>query len=144
MREPALVGDCVAAMKAAVSLPVTVKCRIGVDDQDPGEALDALTLACRQAGVDEIVVHAPQGLAAGGSRPRKNRDVPPLDYKRVFALKAANPDLPVSINGGIRAIETARALLVPRDGVTLDGVMLGRARLSGSGTALACRYGDFR
>ena len=126
MREPALVGDCVAAMKAAVSLPVTVKCRIGVDDQDPGEALDALTLACRQAGVDEIVVHARKAWLQGLS-PKENRDVPPLDYARVFALKADNPDLPVSINGGIRAIDTARALLAPHDGVTLDGVMLGRA-----------------
>ena len=123
MREPALVGDCVAAMKATVALPVTVKCRIGVDDQDPGEALDALTLACRQAGVDELVVHARKAWLQGLS-PKENRDVPPLDYDRVFALKAANPDLPVSINGGIRDIDAARALLAPRDGVMLDGVML--------------------
>jgi tRNA-dihydrouridine synthase A len=126
MREPALVGDCVAAMKAVLALPVTVKCRIGVDDQDPGEALDALTAACRQAGVDEIVVHARKAWLQGLS-PKENRDVPPLDYDRVFALKAANPDLPVSINGGIRDIGTARALLAPHDGVILDGVMIGRA-----------------
>ncbi len=126
MREPALVGDCVAAMKAAVSLPETVKCRIGVDDQDPGEALDALTAACRAAGVDAVIVHARKAWLQGLS-PKENRDVPPLNYDRVFALKAANPDLPVSINGGIRDIDAARALLEPRDGVMLDGVMMGRA-----------------
>ena len=128
MREPALVGDCVAAMKAAVSLPVTVKCRIGVDDQDPGEALDrAHPLACRQAGVDEIVVHARKAWLQGLSPKEKSRRPRRSITSASSRLKAANPDLPVSINGGIRAIETARALLVPRDGVTLDGVMLGRA-----------------
>lgn len=120
MREPALVGDCVAAMKAAVAIPVTVKCRIGVDEQDPEEALDALTAAVRAAGVDALVVHARKAWLQGLS-PKENREVPPLDYERAYRLKAANPALVVAINGGIRA---------PEDWVghldRLDGVMIGR------------------
>jgi tRNA-dihydrouridine synthase A len=120
MREPALVGDCVAAMKAAVAIPVTVKCRIGVDDQDPEAALDALTLAVTQAGVDALIVHARKAWLQGLS-PKENREIPPLDYDRAYRLKAAHPDLPVAINGGIRAPEEwARHL------AHLDGVMIGR------------------
>ncbi len=121
MAEPALVGDCVAAMKAAVAIPVTVKCRIGIDDQDPEASLDALAGAVRQAGADALIVHARKAWLAGLS-PRENRDVPPLDYGRVYRLKAANPGLPIAINGGIASLEEAREHLRH-----VDGVMLGRA-----------------
>ncbi|HEV7259664.1 MAG TPA: tRNA dihydrouridine(20/20a) synthase DusA [Bosea sp. (in: a-proteobacteria)] len=120
MREPALVGDCVAAMKAAVSIPVTVKCRIGVDDQDPEAALDALTAAVRQAGVDALVVHARKAWLQGLS-PKENREIPPLDYERAYRLKSANPELLVAINGGIRGSDEWNAHLA-----RLDGVMIGR------------------
>jgi len=120
MREPALVGDCVAAMKAAVSIPVTVKCRIGVDDQDPEAALDALTGAVRAAGVDALIVHARKAWLQGLS-PKENREIPPLDYERAYRLKAANPDLPIAINGGIKAPAEWPAHLEK-----LDGVMIGR------------------
>lgn len=126
MLEPQLVGACVAAMKAAVDLPVTVKCRIGVDEQDPELALNALADAVVAAGVDGLVVHARKAWLKGLS-PRENRDVPPLDYDIVFRLKARLPRLSISINGGIADLDAAEALLTPRDGVALDGVMLGRA-----------------
>jgi tRNA-dihydrouridine synthase A len=121
MREPALVGDCVAAMKAAVSVPVTVKCRIGVDDQDPEEALDRLAECAARAGVDALVVHARKAWLQGLS-PKENREVPPLDYGRVRRLKGAWPTLPVVLNGGLRTLEQAKAQLAH-----LDGVMFGRA-----------------
>src|SRR5215217_343935 len=121
MREPALVGDCVAAMKTAVRLPVTVKCRIGVDDQDPEEALDRLAESATQAGVDALIVHARKAWLQGLS-PKENREVPPLDYARVRRLKAARSTLPVAVNGGLRTIEEAKAQLAH-----LDGVMVGRA-----------------
>jgi len=120
MREPALVGACVAAMKAAVSIPITVKCRIGVDDQDPEAALEALTAAVMQAGVDALVVHARKAWLQGLS-PKENREIPPLDYERAYRLKSANPDLIVAINGGIRAPDEWAAHLA-----RLDGVMIGR------------------
>jgi tRNA-dihydrouridine synthase A len=120
MREPALVGDCVAAMKAAVAIPVTVKCRIGVDDQDPEAALDALTQAVTAAGVDGLIVHARKAWLQGLS-PKENREIPPLDYDRAYRLKAAHPALPVAINGGIRAPEEWAGHLAH-----LDGVMIGR------------------
>lgn len=126
MREPALVGDCVAAMKAAVAVPVTVKCRIGVDDQDPEEALNALADAVVAAGADALIVHARKAWLQGLS-PKENRDIPPLDYDIVFRLKARLPAVPVVINGGIGSLEAGVALLEPRGGVALDGVMLGRA-----------------
>lgn len=126
MAEPGRVGDSVAAMRAAVQVPVTVKCRIGIDDQDPEEALDALADAVVTAGCGEIIVHARKAWLKGLS-PKENRDIPPLDYGRVFRLKARLPDVHVSINGGIGSLEEALALLEPRDGVALDGVMLGRA-----------------
>jgi tRNA-dihydrouridine synthase A len=121
MAEPLLVGDCVAAMKQAVAIPVTVKCRIGVDEQDPEAALDALTGAVKAAGVDALIVHARKAWLQGLS-PRENRDVPPLDYERVYRLKAAHPDLHISINGGIPSVEAAREHLR-----RVDGVMMGRA-----------------
>jgi tRNA-dihydrouridine synthase A len=121
MAEPALVADGVAAMKRAVKIPVTVKCRIGIDDQDPEVALDVLARGVVAAGADALVVHARKAWLNGLS-PKENRDIPPLDYNRVYRLKAALPDVPVIINGGIGSIaEAARHL----DHV--DGVMLGRA-----------------
>jgi tRNA-dihydrouridine synthase A len=121
MREPSLVGDCVAAMKAAVAVPVTVKCRIGVDEQDPEAALDAMADAVTAAGADALIVHARKAWLQGLS-PKENRDVPPLDYGRVHRLKAARPALPIAINGGIRTIEEARQQLSH-----VDGAMMGRA-----------------
>lgn len=127
MREPALVAECVAAMKAVVSVPVTVKCRIGVDDQAPEEALFAMAEACVGAGVDALIVHARKAWLKGLS-PKENRDIPPLDYALVRRLKAYYPALPIAINGGIATIAEAKALLAPDEaGPALDGVMLGRA-----------------
>jgi tRNA-dihydrouridine synthase A len=126
MAEPKLVGDCVAAMKAEVALPVTVKCRIGIDEQDPEQALEALTSAVEAAGVDALIVHARKAWLAGLS-PRENRDVPPLDYGVVFRLKAAHPRLPVVLNGGIASVEAARDHLAQDHVARLDGVMMGRA-----------------
>ena len=121
MLEPKLVGECVAAMKAAVKVPVTVKCRIGVDEQDPEAALEALTSAVEAAGADALIVHARKAWLKGLS-PRENRDVPPLDYARVFRLKLAHPRMLVVLNGGIAGVETALEYLG-----RVDGVMLGRA-----------------
>ena len=135
MQEPRLVGDCIAAMKAAVRVPVTVKCRIGVDEQDPEQALDALADAVVAAGVDGLVVHARKAWLKGLS-PRENREIPPLDYDRVFRLKARLPALPIGINGGIADLAAAQALLRPRAGVALDSVMLGRAAYQNPGLLL--------
>jgi tRNA-dihydrouridine synthase A len=121
MAEPALVGDCVAAMKAAVAIPVTVKCRIGIDEQDPAVALETFATTVEAAGVDALIVHARKAWLAGLS-PRENRDVPPLDYDVVFRLKAAHPKLPIVLNGGIATVEAAREHLT-----RVDGVMIGRA-----------------
>jgi len=121
MAEPELVARCVAAMKSAVDIPVTVKCRIGIDEQDPEVALDALAKAVVDAGVDGLIVHARKAWLNGLS-PKENRDIPPLDYDRVYRLKQAMRDTPIAINGGIVSIEDAGAHL---DHV--DGVMLGRA-----------------
>ncbi len=121
MREPALVGDCVAAMKAAVSVPVTIKCRIGVDDQDPEAALDALADAVVAAGVDGLIVHARKAWLQGLS-PKENRDVPPLDYGRAARLKRRLGALPVAVNGGLRDLDAAQDRLAE-----VDGVMVGRA-----------------
>src|SRR5690606_7824566 len=123
MREPQLVADCMAAMGEAVDIPVTVKCRIGVDGQDPDEALFALVEASARAGVDTFIVHARKAWLQGLS-PRENRDVPPLDYGIVRRLKAARPELTVIINGGIASLDQAEQLLAAEDGVALDGVML--------------------
>ncbi len=121
MAEPALVGDCVAAMKAAVAVPVSVKCRIGIDDQDPEPALEIFTQAVERAGADALIVHARKAWLKGLS-PKENREVPPLDYRRVYRLKAAHPRLTVVLNGGIGSIEDALAHLAH-----VDGVMMGRA-----------------
>ena len=121
MREPETVGRVVAAMARAVSIPVTVKCRIGVDDQDPEIALDALVDAVTSAGCESVTVHARKAWLQGLS-PKENRDVPPLDYDRVYRLKATRPDLEVVINGGIPDLDTAEAHLA-----RVDGVMIGRS-----------------
>ena len=112
MREPKLVGDCVAAMRAAVSIPVTVKCR-------PGVALRMLIAACE--GVDTFIVHARKAWLEGLS-PKENRDVPPLDYELVYAVKRENQALTIVLNGGIDTLDQAEAHLKQ-----VDGVMLGRA-----------------
>ena len=121
MREPELVGESVAAMKAAVRIPVTVKCRIGVDDQAPREALWAMAESVRKAGADALFVHARKAWLKGLS-PKENRDVPPLEYPLVFELKRSFPDFPMAINGGIATLAEATSHLAH-----LDGVMIGRA-----------------
>jgi tRNA-dihydrouridine synthase A len=126
MREPALVADCMAAIREAVTVPATVKCRIGVDDQDPEVSLFATVDACAAAGVEVFVVHARKAWLQGLS-PKENRDVPPLDYALVRRLKRERPHLSISINGGIASLDEAEAHLDDADGAALDGVMLGRA-----------------
>jgi tRNA-dihydrouridine synthase A len=121
MAEPALVAACIDAMKRAVDIPVTVKCRLGIDDQDPEIALDALARGVVAAGADALIVHARKAWLNGLS-PKENRDIPPLDYDRVYRLKAALPDVPIISNGGIASLGEAKAHLLH-----VDGVMLGRA-----------------
>jgi tRNA-dihydrouridine synthase A len=131
MREPARVAAAVAAMKAAVRVPVTVKCRIGVDDQNPEHALFAFTAALVAEGVDALIVHARKAWLKGLS-PKENRQVPPLDYALVYRLKQAYPALPLVINGGIDSIEAAKAHLQH-----VDGVMIGRAAYQNPALLLA-------
>ena len=121
MAEPALVAECVTAMKRAVTMPVTVKCRIGIDDQDPEKSLFAFAAAMKSAGADALIVHARKAWLKGLS-PRENREVPPLDYPLVHRLKAAHPDFEIIINGGIGSVEAAQQQLD-----RVDGVMMGRA-----------------
>jgi tRNA-dihydrouridine synthase A len=121
MAEPELVASCVDAMKRAVKIPVTVKCRIGIDEQDPEVSLDALARGVIAAGADVLIVHARKAWLSGLS-PKENRDIPPLDHDRVYRLKAALPNVPIIINGGIGSLEEAKAHLAH-----VDGVMLGRA-----------------
>jgi tRNA-dihydrouridine synthase A len=121
MAEPALVAGCVEAMKREVKIPVTVKCRIGIDDQDPEMALDALARGVVAAGADALIVHARKAWLNGLS-PKENRDIPPLDYDRVYRLKVSMPEVPVIINGGIASLGEAKRHLAH-----VDGVMLGRA-----------------
>jgi tRNA-dihydrouridine synthase A len=121
MRTPALVAECVAAIKRAVDVPVTVKCRIGVDDQDPEEALDAVADGVFAAGADALWVHARKAWLQGLS-PRENREIPPLDHNRVYRLKQRYTGRFIGINGGIQSMDEVRAHL---DHV--DGAMLGRA-----------------
>jgi tRNA-dihydrouridine synthase A len=121
MAEPDLVAEGIHAMRRAVSIPVTVKCRIGIDDQDPEAGLDTFARKVVAAGADMLIVHARKAWLQGLS-PKENRDIPPLDYDRVYRLKASLPDLPVIINGGIGGIAEAKQHLAH-----VDGVMLGRA-----------------
>lgn len=144
MREPELVAECMAAIGAAVTVPATVKCRIGVDEQEPKESLFRLVDLCAAAGVRHFVVHARKAWLKGLS-PKENRDIPPLDYPLVWRLKAERPELTIVINGGIATLDEAEAHLKH-----VDGVMLGRAayhtpailgevdaRLFGSGDVLS-------
>jgi tRNA-dihydrouridine synthase A len=121
MLRPALVEDCVRAMKDAVNIPVTVKCRIGVDDQEPETALFELADASLRAGADALIVHARKAWLKGLS-PKENRDIPPLDYALVHRLKQLYPATPIAINGGLATIDAIREQLS-----FVDGVMVGRA-----------------
>jgi tRNA-dihydrouridine synthase A len=121
MREPELVAECAAAMRAAVSVPVTVKCRLGIDDQDPEESLRTVVARCAAAGVTTFAVHARKAWLEGLS-PRENRDVPPLDYELVYRVKRENPALTIVLNGGITTLDQAEDHMK-----CVDGVMLGRA-----------------
>lgn len=122
MAEPALVTDCLAAMRAAAApVLVTVKCRIGIDRQDPAESLPHFIRAVSQAGIETVIVHARKAWLSGLS-PKENRDVPPLDYALVYAIKRAFPNVTIVLNGGVETLEQARAHLGE-----VDGVMLGRA-----------------
>jgi tRNA-dihydrouridine synthase A len=121
MAEPALVADGVAAMKQAVDIPVTVKCRIGIDEQDPEQVLFAFAETVKRAGADALIVHARKAWLKGLS-PRENREVPPLDYGIVYRLKQAHPDFEIVINGGIATLDETKEHLKH-----VDGVMIGRA-----------------
>ncbi|GAB5511125.1 MAG: tRNA dihydrouridine(20/20a) synthase DusA [Hyphomicrobiales bacterium] len=122
MRDADHVAGLVDVMKAATNIPVTVKCRIGVDDQDPHAVLPDFIAKVRDAGVDAVIVHARKAWLEGLS-PKENRDVPPLDYDLVLAMKAQFPDLWIGINGGIASLSDAKALLARG----IDEVMIGRA-----------------
>jgi tRNA-dihydrouridine synthase A len=120
MREPQLVAECMAAIKDAVSVPATVKCRIGVDDQEPEESLFALVDTSAAAGINSFVVHARKAWLKGLS-PKENRDIPPLDYELVYRLKRERPNLTIVINGGVTDLDAVEHL------EHVDGVMLGRS-----------------
>jgi tRNA-dihydrouridine synthase A len=122
MERPSLVADCVAAMMDHSAVPVTVKCRIGVDDQDPEQVLPAFLETVATAGVTHFIIHARKAWLKGLS-PKENRDIPPLDYSLVLRMKQQFPHLTICINGGITSLEQAKAFLDQG----LDGVMLGRA-----------------
>ena len=122
MERPALVAACVSAMQEVSAVPVTVKCRIGVDDQDPAQVLPDFIETVSRAGVTHFIIHARKAWLQGLS-PKENRDIPPLDYPLVLAMKAAFPHLTICINGGITSLTQAKTYLDQG----LDGVMLGRA-----------------
>jgi tRNA-dihydrouridine synthase A len=130
MLRPTLVADCVKAMKDAVALPVTVKCRIGVDEQDPEQALFEMARHSVDAGADALIVHARKAWLKGLS-PKENRDVPPLDYALVHRLKRAFPQTPIAINGGLTTIGQIQEQLA-----VMDGVMIGRAAYHDPGLLL--------
>ena len=121
MAEPQLVADCVAAMRNAVRVPVTVKCRIGIDDQDSEADFERFIVTVAAAGCRTVIVHARKAWLKGLS-PKENREIPPLDYGRVYRLKAAHPELEIAINGGIATLGQAEDQLAH-----VDGVMIGRA-----------------
>ncbi|WP_232830469.1 tRNA dihydrouridine(20/20a) synthase DusA [Oceanicella sp. SM1341] len=132
MREPDLVARCVAAMIAAVpGVPVTVKCRIGVDEQDPEVVLPDFLARVADAGCNAFTIHARKAWLEGLS-PKENRDIPPLDYGIVHRMKARFPQLHISLNGGITALDTAADALA----AGLDGVMIGRAAYHDPGRIL--------
>jgi tRNA-dihydrouridine synthase A len=121
MAEPELVRDCIGAMQSAVNVPVTVKCRIGIDDQDDDLDLEAFIATVAQSGCTTFIVHARKAWLKGLS-PKENREIPPLNYDRVYRLKAKHPGLSIIINGGITSIAACKTHLAH-----VDGVMLGRA-----------------
>ena len=121
MAEPALVADCIKAMRDAVSIPVTVKCRLGIDDQSEDAPLDDFIGQVKQAGCQSFTIHARKAWLQGLS-PKENREIPPLNYARAYRLKRENPDLEIILNGGIENLDQAQAHLAH-----VDGVMLGRA-----------------
>ncbi len=132
MERPALVAECVAAMRAAVDIPVTVKCRIGVDAQEPEEVLPDFLSRIVAAGCERVTIHARKAWLQGLS-PKENRDVPPLDYPLVLRMKEYFPNLHVSINGGIETLEQAQGFLE----VGLDDMMIGRAAYHNPGEILS-------
>ncbi|MDA0319442.1 MAG: tRNA dihydrouridine(20/20a) synthase DusA [Proteobacteria bacterium] len=122
MKTPDLVAECCSAMREAVDIEVTVKCRIGVDDQEPKEVLPDFLSRVSAGGVSRFIIHARKAWLQGLS-PKENRDIPPLDYDLVHAMKGEFPDLHLSLNGGIGSLKEAKAAL----NAGLDGVMIGRA-----------------
>jgi len=120
MADPALVARCISSMKSATSIPVTVKCRIGIDDQDSQAELDSFIGIVNEAGCDIFIIHARKAILSGLS-PKENREIPPLDYERVFSVKRSFPKLTIVINGGIQTLSDSTNLLEK-----VDGVMLGR------------------
>ncbi len=121
MAEPQLVAACVAAMRAVVKVPVTVKCRIGIDDQDENESLDRFIESVAATGCDTFIIHARKAWLKGLS-PKENREIPPLNYARAHKLKQDFPHLNIILNGGLDSLQTAKDAMQ-----NLDGVMLGRA-----------------
>ncbi|MDG1273655.1 MAG: tRNA dihydrouridine(20/20a) synthase DusA [Alphaproteobacteria bacterium] len=121
MKEQDLVAKCIEGMKKAVSIPITVKCRIGVDDQNPNDVLPKFISCVAGAGCDIFIIHARKAMLSGLS-PADNRDIPPLDYPLVHNTKKINPDLKIILNGGLKSIDEAQEQLFK-----VDGVMLGRA-----------------
>jgi tRNA-dihydrouridine synthase A len=121
MAEPRLVAECVAAIREAVRLPVTVKCRLGIDEQDTEESLDQFAKAVQEAGCQTLIVHARKAWLKGLS-PKENREIPPLDHARVHRLKNSFPALNIILNGGLSSLNSAIEHLFH-----VDGVMLGRA-----------------
>jgi tRNA-dihydrouridine synthase A len=122
MKQPDLVADCVAAMAAVSPVEITVKCRIGVDDQEPEQVLPVFLASIHAAGVRRVTIHARKAWLQGLS-PKENRDIPPLDYAIVLKMKQAFPDMHISVNGGITPLDQAEEFLA----AGLDGVMIGRA-----------------
>jgi len=121
MGEAALVADCIKAMRDVVSIPVTVKTRIGIDDQDSYAFLcDFISTVASQGGCEMFIIHARKAWLSGLS-PKENREIPPLDYDRVYQLKRDFPQLTLSLNGGVKTLEEAKQHLLH-----LDGVMMGR------------------
>lgn len=131
MENPPLVADCLRAMAGETDMPVTVKCRIGVDDQEPAEILPRFIETVAAAGISHFVIHARKAWLQGLS-PKENREIPPLDYPLVLAIKQRFPELTICLNGGVATLDQARALLDQG----LDGVMIGRAAYHDPGHAL--------
>ena len=138
MREPSLVAECVAAMLAAVDVPVTVKCRIGVDQQEPREALFAFAQAVKAAGAAALIVHARKAWLEGLS-PKDNRSIPPLDYELVHELKRTHAQWPIILNGGLANLKMGSAQLTH-----VDGIMLGPPGLPEPGAPDRRRSGAVR